>query len=91
MDPLGQLLQHNPMLVVLVLVGVPSLTWAAAYARRPSRARRRMAVGAFVAMVLLALIAVAEALHGHAPWWPPAVCGGVIAALWLTAILFRRE
>ncbi len=90
MDPLGQLLQHNPMLVVLVLVGFPSLTWAAAYARRPSRARRRMAVGAFVAMVALTVVAVVEALRGGVPWWPPLACGGVIAALWATAILFRR-
>jgi FtsH-binding integral membrane protein len=90
MSPLGELLQHNPMLVVLVLVGFPSLTWAAAYARRPSRARRRMAIGAFVAMLALTLVAVVEALRGGAPWWPPLVCGGVIAALWATAILFRR-
>lgn len=90
MGPLGELLQHNPMLVVLVLVGVPSLTWAAAYARRPSRARRRMAIGAFISMVVLAAGATIEALRGGVPWWPPVVCGGVIAALWATAILFRR-
>ena len=50
------MLQHNPMLVVLVLVGFPSLTWAAAYARRPSRARRSMAVGALVAMLALTVV-----------------------------------
>jgi hypothetical protein len=90
MDPFGQLLQHNPMLVVMVLVGFPSLTWAAAWARRPSPARRRMAVGAFVVTMVLAVIAIVEALRGGVPWWPPVVCGGVIAALWATAILFRR-
>ena len=48
MESVAALLQHNPSLVLVLLVGFPSLTWAAAYARRPSRARRRMAVVAFV-------------------------------------------
>jgi len=90
MEPVALLLQHNPSLVLLLLVGVPALTWVAAYARRPSRARFRVAVFTFAFTMAMAAAATIEAVRGGAPWWPPVVIGGVMAALWVTAILFRR-
>ena len=91
MEQVALFLQHNPSLVLLLLVGLPALTWAAAYAARPSRARRRVAVFSFVFTMVVAAAAVIEAARGGAPWWPPVALAGVIAALWLTAILYRRE
>jgi len=90
MEPVAALLQHNPSLVLVLLLGVPSLTWAAAYARRPSRTRKLMAVGAFLVTMAVALIATVEAVGNGGVWRPPVLFAGVIAALWLTAILFRR-
>jgi hypothetical protein len=90
MEPVAALLQHNPSLVLVLLLGFPSLTWAAAYARRPSRARKRMAIGAFVVTMVVAGLATLEAVRRGGVWWPPVLFAGVIAALWLTAILFRR-
>ena len=72
MRALAELVQRNPSLLLVLLVGLPSLTWAAAYARRPSRARRRVALVPFVLMWLVAIVAVAEALRVGVAWWPAA-------------------
>jgi hypothetical protein len=89
MQQVAEMLQRNPSLVLVLLVGLPSLPWAAAYARRPSRARRRVAVGALVVMAMMAGVAVVEAVRGGVAWWPAVVVAAVIAGAW--AALFLRR
>ena len=88
MSAIAAIAQRNPSLVLLVLVGLPSLTWAAAYGRRPSRARLRVAIVALVATGLVALAAVVEAMRVGERWWLPLVGAGGIAVSW--ALLVRR-
>jgi len=76
------MLQHNPSLVLLLLVGLPSLTWAAAYGRRPSRARRMFAGVALLLTLAITVVAVVEARGNGVPWWPPLVVCGVIVTGW---------
>jgi hypothetical protein len=82
MESLALMLQHNPSLVLVLLVGLPSLTWAAAYGRRPSRARRLFAGGALALTVAMAVVAVIEARGNGVPWWPPLAVAGDILAAW---------
>ncbi|HEX8953560.1 MAG TPA: hypothetical protein VF997_15690 [Polyangia bacterium] len=82
MRSVAEMLQRNPSLVLVLLVGLPSLTWAAAYARRPSRARRLFAGGALALTLAIAAVATLEAARGGAPWWPALVLAGAIAAVW---------
>ena len=89
MESVALMLQHNPSLVLVLLVGLPSLTWAAAYGRRPSRARRLFALVALALTVAVALMAVLEARAHRVPWWPPLAVAGVIVAAW-AALYFRR-
>ena len=91
MQSIAEMLQSNPSLTLLLVFGVPSLTWAAAYARRPSRVRRRVAIGAFVATSCIALLAFVEARRVGASTTPALVCAGVIAALWTLAMLLARR
>lgn len=88
MESVALMLQHNPSLVLVLLVGLPSLTWAAAYGRRPSRARRLFAGGAIALTLAITVVAVLEARGNGGPWWPPLVICGVIAAAW--ALLYFR-
>ncbi|MGZ3428508.1 MAG: hypothetical protein ACXVCV_17770 [Polyangia bacterium] len=92
MQSIAEMLQRNPSLTLVLLFGVPSLIWAAAYARRPSRARRRVAIGAFIVSCVLAVVAIVEARRNGASLLPALVCMGVIAASWALAMwLGRRE
>ncbi len=90
MRAIAEMVQRNPSLLLVLLVGLPSLTWAAAYARRPSRARRRVAVVALAATWLVALVATFGAARAGSPWWPPLVCATVIAIVWTVAIAAAR-
>ena len=90
MQSVAEMLQRNPSLVLVLLVGLPSLPWAAAYARRPSRARRRVAVGALVVMKVVALVAIVEAVRGGVAWWPAVVVAAVIGGAWTVLFLRRR-
>jgi hypothetical protein len=90
MRAIAELVQRNPSLLLVLLVGLPSLTWAAAYARRPSRARRRVALVPFVLMWLVALVAVAEALRGGLPWWPAVALAAAISVPWAVAFFRKR-
>jgi len=89
MQAVAEMLQRNPVLVLVLLVGLPSLPWAAAYAKRPSRGRRRVAVGALVVMLLVAAVAVGEAVRAGVPWWPAVVVAAGVGAAW-TALFLRR-
>ncbi len=82
MRSVAEMLQRNPSLVLVLLVGLPSLTWAAAYGRRPSRARRLFAAVALALTVLIGAVAALEAARNAAPWWPPLGLAGVIALAW---------
>lgn len=88
MESVALMLQHNPSLVLVLLVGLPSLTWAAAYGRRRSKARRMFAAGALALTVAMAAVAVIEATRNGGPWWPPVALAGVIVAAW-AALYFR--
>ncbi len=88
MESVALMLQHNPSLVLVLLVGLPSLTWAAAYGRRPSKARRLFAGGALALTLAITVVAVIEARGNGVPWWPPLVISGVIAVAW--ALLYFR-
>ena len=90
MRDVAEMVQRNPALLVVLMIGVPALTWAAAYARRPSRTRRRVAVGAVGLMAVVAGIAAVEAARvgEGAVWWAPLVVAAAIGALW--ALLFTR-
>ncbi|MCU1279023.1 MAG: hypothetical protein JWM53_2569 [bacterium] len=90
MQSIAEMLQRNPSLILVLVFGVPSLIWAGAYARRPSRARRRVAIGAFVATCAITIVALVEARHTGASPMPPIVCALAIAALW-TAVMLRRR
>jgi 4-hydroxybenzoate polyprenyltransferase len=90
MQAIAELVQRNPTLIFVIVFGVPSLTWAAAYARRPSRARKRVAIGALVVTCAVALVALLEARRTGASVVPPIVCALVIAALWTIAMLRGR-
>ena len=90
MQSVAEMLQRNPSLVLVLLVGLPSLTWAAAYARRPSRARGRVAVGALAVTKLVAIIAIVEAVRGGAPWWPPLVLALFIGVVWTLLVVVPR-
>ena len=83
MESVALMLQHNPSLVLLLLVGLPSLTWAAAYGRRPSRARRLFAGVALLLTLAITVVAVFEAKRNGGPWWPPLVICGVIVTGWV--------
>ena len=82
MESVALMLQHNPSLVLVLLVGLPSLTWAAAYGRRPSRARRLFAGGALALTLAITVVAVVEARGNRVPWWPPLVVCAVIVTAW---------
>lgn len=88
MQHVAEMLQRNPSLVLVLLVGLPSLPWAAAYARRPSRARRRVAMVPLVLTLLVAIVATMEAVHAGAAWWPPVALAAIIGGAW--ALLFLR-
>jgi hypothetical protein len=89
MQSVAEMLQRNPVLVLVLLVGLPSLPWAAAYGRRPSRARRRVAVGALGVMALVAALAIVEAVRAGVAWWPAVAVAAVIGAAW-TLLFLRR-
>ena len=92
MESVALLLQRNPSVVLVLLVGLPSLTWAAAYGRRPSRARGRVAVAALCVTKLVAIVAVVEAVRAGAAWWPPVVLAACIGVAWtLLFVLARRR
>jgi hypothetical protein len=91
MESIAEMVQRNPSLIFVLVFGVPSLTWAAAYARRPSRARRRVAIGAFVVTCVVALFAILEARRRAASLRPPIVCALAIAAVWTIAMLRARR
>lgn len=91
MQAIAEMLQRNPSLVLVLVFGVPSLTWAAAYARRPSRARRRVSIGAFAVTVAVALVAILEARRNGASMLPALACAAVIAALWTIAMIKARR
>jgi hypothetical protein len=86
MESIAYMLQRNPSMVLVLLIGLPSLTWAAAYARRPSRARRLFAAGGVAITIGVSIIASVEAAGDGPAWWPPLVLGGAIALVW--ALLF---
>lgn len=88
MRQVAEMLQRNPALVLVLMAGVPAMTWAAAYARRPSRARKRVAVGALVVMAGVTVVAVVEAMGAGGAWWVPVVIGAGIGGVW--ALLFAR-
>jgi hypothetical protein len=91
MQGIAEMLQRNPTLIFVLVMGVPSVTWAAAHARRPSRARRRVAVGAFVVTCAVAVVAVVEARRGGMAAAPPIVCAVVVAAVWGVLMLRARR
>jgi hypothetical protein len=91
MEGIAEMVQRNPTLIFVIVFGVPALTWAAAYARRPSRARRRVAIGAVVAVGVVALVALVEARRTGASVVPPIVCAVVVATLWTIAMLRGRR
>jgi hypothetical protein len=91
MEAIAEMLQRNPALVLVLVCGVPAVTWAAAYARRPSRVRRRVAIAAFVATVVVVVLAAVEARRGGASLVPAVVCGGATAALWGVAMLVAKR
>jgi hypothetical protein len=89
MRSIAEMLQRNPSLVLVLLVGLPSLTWSAAYARRPSRGRRRIALGALAVTLAVAMLATVEAARAGAAWWPPLALAALVAAI--CALLVRRR
>ena len=91
MQAIAEMVQRNPTLIFVIVFGVPSLTWAAAHARRPSRARRRVAIGALVVTCAVALGALLEARRTGASLLPSIVCALAIAALWTIAMLRVRR
>ncbi len=92
MEPIALLVQRNPWVLGVLLVGLPSLTWAAAYGARPSRARRRMALGALALTLGLGVVGAIVEARAREPWWPSLVVAAVIAlgALLLLARARRR-
>jgi hypothetical protein len=90
-EPIAYMLQRNPSMVLLLLVGLPSLTWAAAYARRPSRTRRLFACGALALTVAMTVVAALEARGNGAAWFPPLVLGAVIAVIWTLLYVWRPK
>jgi hypothetical protein len=90
MQSVALMLQRNPSLVLVLLVGLPSLTWAAAYGRRPSKARRLFAAVALALTLGIAVVAVVEARGNGVAWWPPLAVAGAITLAWL-ALYFRRR
>ena len=90
MQAIAEMVQRNPSLIFVLVFGVPSLTWAAAYARRPSRARRRVAIGALAVTCVVALVAILEARRSDASLLPPIICALVVATLWTLVMLRAR-
>jgi len=91
MESIAYMLQRNPSMVLVLLVGLPALTWAAAYARRPSKTRRLFAFGALVVTVGVAVVAAIEAHIDDAPWFPPLVLAAVIAVIWTLLYVWRPK
>jgi len=85
------MLQRNPSMVLVLLVGLPSLTWAAAYARRPSRMRRWFAIGSLALTFAIAVVAAVQAHADEAPWFPSIVLGGGIAVVWTLLYVWRPK
>ena len=90
MQAIAEMAQRNPSLLLAVLVGLPSLTWAAAYGRRPSRARRNVALAALGFTVLVALAGAIESARGGEPWWPPVATAVAIGAICSLLLLRAR-
>jgi hypothetical protein len=88
MQAIAEMVQRNPSLVLVLLVGLPSLTWAAAYGRRPSPARRNVALAALAFTVIVAAAGAIEAARAGEPWWPPVAAAGAIGVV--SALLLLR-
>jgi hypothetical protein len=90
-EAIAYMLQRNPSMVLVLLVGLPSLTWAAAYARRPSRTRRLFAGGALALTLAMTVVAAIEARGNDVAWFPPVVLGGAIALIWTLLYVWRPK
>jgi UDP-N-acetylmuramyl pentapeptide phosphotransferase/UDP-N-acetylglucosamine-1-phosphate transferase len=90
-ESIAYMLQRNPSMVLVLLVGLPALTWAGAYARRPSRTRRILAAGALMVTIAIAVVAAIEAHRDEAPWFPPLVLAALIAVAWTLLYVWRPK